>query len=47
MPLIVQLPLVLSTPLRKDISLDLNEATVAAYQSGKGYKAVSIRTILQ
>jgi len=28
-------------PRRKDISNDLGEATVAAHQSGKGYKAIS------
>jgi len=28
-------------PRRKDISNDLREATVAAHQSGKGYKAIS------
>ena len=30
-----------TTPRRKDISNDLREATVAAHQSGKGYKAIS------
>ena len=29
-------------PRRKDISNDLREAIVAAHQSGKGYKAISI-----
>jgi len=30
-----------TTPRKKDISSDLRDTIVAAYQSGKGYKAIS------